>query len=143
MTQPGPEAGFRVHPIGRVERGEQAVRLRVFDQYADALVGLEGFSHLVLLWWFDRNDTPEGRSILQVHPCRDPGNPLTGVFACRSPYRPNLIGLDVCRTLSVDGPVICVDKTQALDGSPIVDLKPYMPNLDEAEEARLPDWLRR
>ena len=67
-----------------------------------------------------------------------------GVFACRSPYRPNLIALDVCKILSIDGLAIRIDKTHAFDETPILDLKPYIPNLDDPAErsaVRLPDWL--
>ena len=133
---------YTVWPIGTVDKSEDAVRLRVFEQYADALKGLGDFSHVCVLWWFHQNDTPENRAILQVRPRRNPNNPLTGVFACRSPYRPNLIALDVCRILAIEGTTVHIDKIMAFDGTPILDLKPYIPNLDApAEDIRLPAWL--
>ena len=143
MSNPWQDQAFQIHPVGVVERTDEAVRVRVFEPYADALEGLGDFSHVVVLWWFDRNESPEGRGVLQVRPRRDPSNPLTGVFACRAPYRPNLIAVDVCRILAIDGLVLHVDKTHAFDNTPIVDLKPYIPNLDEAHDVRLPDWVRR
>lgn len=138
------ETSYEVFPVGRVEKTDAVVRLRVFEEYADALRGLDAFSHVVVVWWFHENDTPENRRILQVRPRRNPQNPQTGVFACRSPYRPNLIAIDVCKILSIEGTVIVVDDIYAFDGSPILDLKPYIPNIDdpaEAKEVRLAEWL--
>ena len=111
-------------------------------QFAPALKGLEGFSHLWVFYWFHENDTPERRATLQVHPRRDPANPLTGVFACRAPERPNLIGFTACRIVKIKGNVVEVTGLDARDGSPIVDLKPYIPKGDSIPEATTPDWLK-
>ena len=73
-----------------------------------------------------------------VHPRGNKANPLTGVFATRSPFRPNLIGLSVCRIKSVDDAGITVDDIDAFDGSPIIDLKPYIPTIDSVPEASGP-----
>ena len=133
---------FKVQPVGRVEKKGGAARLRLFDKYAPGLKGLEGYSHAFVLYWFDRNDTPKKRSILQVHPRGNRDNPLTGVFACRAPVRPNLIALSLCKILSVEATVVRVEQIDAFDGSPILDIKPYIPQLDSvAEGVRLPDWL--
>ena len=136
-------ARFQLHPVGKVEREGKAARLRVDERYAKALKGLDGFSHVWVFWWFDRNDTPEKRGILQVHPRGNRKNPLTGVFACRSPVRPNLIALTLCKIRSVKGNVVEVEKIDAFDGTPILDLKPYVPSIDAPKEAPgLPDWLK-
>ncbi len=125
-----------------VKKPGEHTYLEIYPAYAPALKGLEGFSHLWVLYWFDKNDTPAQRQTLQVHPRRDPANPLTGVFACRSPERPNLIGFTACHIISVKGNVVEVEKLDARDGSPIVDLKPYIPDGDAISEARTPDWLK-
>lgn len=131
------------YPVGRVKREAKSVHLHIFERYADALKGLDGFSHVFVLYWFDRNDTPEKRSILQVHPRGNKRNPLTGVFACRAPVRPNLIALSLCRIISVKGDKVHIDKIDALNNSPILDLKPYIPQIDcISEGVRVPDWLR-
>jgi tRNA-Thr(GGU) m(6)t(6)A37 methyltransferase TsaA len=126
-----------------VEKKSGVVRLRISDRYVDALKGLEGFSHAFVLYWLDRNDTPKKRSILQVHPRGNTDNPLTGVFACRAPVRPNLIALTLCKILSVEGAAVRIEKIDAFDGSPILDIKPYIARIDGvARGVRLPDWLR-
>jgi tRNA-Thr(GGU) m(6)t(6)A37 methyltransferase TsaA len=137
-------SSFLIHPIGQVKREGESVHLRIFDQYRDALLGLDGYSHIFVLYWFDRNDVSEKRRILRVHPRGNQANPLTGIFACRAPVRPNLIGLTLCKVLSVADGIIQVDKIDALDGTPVVDIKPYIPAIDSAtEDLRIPAWLRQ
>jgi tRNA-Thr(GGU) m(6)t(6)A37 methyltransferase TsaA len=130
-------------PVGVVKQQGQRTLLEIQPEFAPALKGLEDFSHLWVFYWFHENDRPEGRATLQVHPRRDPANPLTGVFACRSPERPNLIGLTACRLVKVSGHVVEVADLDARDGSPILDLKPYIPEGDAIPGAVTPAWLKR
>jgi tRNA-Thr(GGU) m(6)t(6)A37 methyltransferase TsaA len=95
----------------------------------------------VVLFWFDQNDTAEKRRVLQVHPRKDPHNPLTGVFATHSPQRPNLIGLTVCKIISIHGGSIELEDIDALDGTPVMDLKCYIPGSVAEKDVRLPDWV--
>ena len=132
-----------LNPVGVVTKQGKRAFLEIYPEYAPALTGLEGFSHLWVFYWFHENDNPESRRTLQVHPRRDPANPLTGVFACRSPERPNLIGFTACRIVKVNGNVVEVADLDARDGSPILDLKPYIPDGDAIPEARTPAWLKR
>lgn len=133
---------FKVFPVGTVEKKEGTTCLKVADKYGEALKGLDGFSHVVVLYWLDQNDTPDKRSILQTRLERFSNKPLAGVFASRAPVRPNLIGLSVCRILSVDGNTVRVESIDAFDGTPIVDLKPHIPNVDSPSDVKLPDWWR-
>lgn len=133
---------YNVYPIGVVHNKDDDVRIEVYPQYEQALLGIEQFSHILVLYWFDENDTPEGRSILQVHPCGNPKNPLTGVFATHSPRRPNLIALTKCRIVSIEGTRITVDQIDAYDGSPVIDIKSYFPDEGAASDYRFPDWER-
>lgn len=96
-----------------------------------------------MIWWFDRNDTPEKRAILQVHPMGNRKNPLTGVFGTRSPVRPNLIALTLCKIVSVKENVIEIEKTDAFDGTPVLDIKPFISGYDSAEDTKIPEWLER
>jgi len=132
---------FHVYPVGKVRKTDDATFLEIFDQYQDAMKGLENYSHLYVMYWFHKNDTPEKRSILQVHPMGKKEIPLTGVFACRSPLRPNLIALSLCKMLALENNRIIIDKIDAFHDTPIIDIKPYIPALDTTSEAvRLPNW---
>ena len=142
MTSPVTEKTFVMHPIGVVQKSNDRVRIVLEEKYVPGLLGLDGFSHIQVLWWFDQNDTPEKRAILQVHPRGDMSNPLTGVFATRSPFRPNLIALTTCKIVGIEGNVIDVENVDAFDGTPVLDIKPYLPGLDSESDIRLPAWVK-
>ncbi len=106
----------------------------------DALRGLEGFSHLWLIWEFSANRRAAGEWQPTVRPPRMGGNAHMGVFATRSPFRPNPLGLSCVRLTSVeidtpDGPVIHVTGADLMDGTPIYDIKPYIRYADARPEA--------
>ena len=136
------EKTFTVRPIGVVKKAGERTTIVLEKKYEPGLLGLEGFSHVQVIWWFDKNDTPQKRSILQVHPRGDAKNPLTGVFATRSPVRPNLIALSLCKIVSVKDNVVEVEKIDAFDGTPVLDLKPYAPAMDSATGVKAPAWAK-
>jgi tRNA (adenine37-N6)-methyltransferase len=134
---------FEILPIGVVRKeGEATAWIDLAAQYEQGLLGLEHFSHITVLYWFDRNDTPESRRILRVHPRKNKANPLTGVFATHAPVRPNPIALTICKLLSVRGCRLHIETIDALDGSPVVDIKGYIPAKGEELEARVPAWVQ-
>lgn len=137
------DAFFKIYPVGKVRKDKSESGIEIFDRYQDALLGLDGWSHVNVLYWFDKNDQPQKRRILQVHPRGDDKNPLTGVFACRAPVRPNLIALSVCRILSVTDNRVIVDRIDAFDETPVLDLKPYIPPDAPTQDIRVPDWAQR
>jgi tRNA-Thr(GGU) m(6)t(6)A37 methyltransferase TsaA len=95
----------------------------VFERFVlDALDGLSAGDDVLVLTWLDRGD----RDVLQVHPRSDPSRPLQGVFTTRSPDRPNPIGLHRVDVLEVDGPRVRVRNLEAIDGTPVVDVKPVL-----------------
>ena len=118
-----PAKQFILHPVGKVVRKDGRTLLVIDKKYQDAMMGLEKFSHITVLYWFDRNDTPQKRAILQVHPQGNKNNPMRGVFATHSPVRPNLIAVTRCKLLSVKGNTIEIDRIDAFDNSPILDIK--------------------
>ncbi len=134
---------FHLQPVGQVKKQDDKILLEVKPQFVPALKGLADFSYLWVIYWLHDNDNPEARATLQVHPRRDPANPLTGVFACRAPERPNLIGLSACHIVKISGNVIEVAGLDARDGTPIIDLKPYIPKGDCLPEAIAPAWVKR
>jgi tRNA-Thr(GGU) m(6)t(6)A37 methyltransferase TsaA len=114
---------FNVYPIGQVEKKDGRTFIVLNKEYEAGLKGLEKHSYVHVVYWFDRNDTPEKRSILQVNPRGDKKNPLTGVFATHSPFRPNLLAISKCDIIGVKDNVIEIKDIDAFDGSPVLDLK--------------------
>ena len=135
-------APFEVFPVGVVSKMDGDTRIEIYARFEKALLGLDGFSHITVCYWFHQNDTAELRQTLQVHPRKNEQNPLTGVFATHSPARPNLLALSPCKILRIDGRFISIDEIDALDGSPVLDIKPYIP-IDKLEtsEIKLPAWV--
>jgi tRNA-Thr(GGU) m(6)t(6)A37 methyltransferase TsaA len=116
-------ATYQVSPIGWVRHADGKTFIEIEPRYQPALLGVEELEAIWVLYWFDRNDTPEQRSILQVHPRNNPDNPLRGVFATRAPLRPNLIALSRCRVLSVHDNIIEIDQIDAYPDTPVLDIK--------------------
>ena len=125
----GPESAavqgqsFTVYPIGKVLKKEGRSFIVLDERYLAGLKGLQKHSYVTVVYWFDKNDTPEKRAILQVHPRADKSNPLTGVFATHSPFRPNLIATSKCDIIEIRENVIEVEDIDAFDGTPVLDLK--------------------
>jgi tRNA-Thr(GGU) m(6)t(6)A37 methyltransferase TsaA len=135
------DTGFRLFAIGSIVNRENDCRLEVDARYADAFLGLEDFSHIDVFYWLQANDTAAGRAVLRVHPRGDDANPLTGVFATRSPLRPNPLAVSRCRILSIAGTTITIDRIDARDGSPLIDIKCHIPPQDDTQAIRLPEWV--
>ena len=132
---------YSIHPVGKVLKTRGKTVLQIFPAFRKGLLGLKGFSHVIVLYWFDRNDSPAKRAILRVHPRGDKRNPLRGVFATRSPVRPNLIGLSVCKIISVEPGRLIIEFIDAFDQTPIIDLKPYIPGTDYVPAATGPGFV--
>lgn len=96
--------------------------LEVYAWAAEALQGLAAGDEIIVITWFHQAD----RDVLRVHPRSDPGNPLTGVFATRSPDRPNPLGLHPVVIRGIDGTRLRIGPIEALDGTPVVDVKPVL-----------------
>jgi tRNA-Thr(GGU) m(6)t(6)A37 methyltransferase TsaA len=137
---PMPES-FQIFPVGAVRKKEKAVWIEIFDQYSEALLGLEGFSHIQVLFWFHKNDSAAKRKALRVHPRKDQNNPLSGVFATHSPRRPNPIGLTLCKVKSIEDLQIKIEDIDAFDGTPVIDIKCYIPSSVAQSDIRLAAWV--
>jgi len=130
--------------IGFVEAvsGDEST-IRIYPEYCDGLLGLEAYSHIIILYWMHLRDNEKHRRTLRVIPRRHEGAPLTGVFACRSPSRPNPIGLSVVELLRLEDCRLRVRGLDAFKDSPIIDIKPYLPRADSIPDARVPEWTLR
>ena len=127
---------YDIVPVGKVEspltdkatapkqghEGSPEATLVFEDRVLEALDGLAAGDRVLLLTWLDRAD----RDVLKVHPRSDPANPIQGVFNTRSPDRPNPIGLHQITIAGIDGNRMRVRDLEALDGTPIVDVKPLL-----------------
>ncbi|CAB3288513.1 TsaA-like domain-containing protein [Methanocaldococcus lauensis] len=121
---------FYLKPIGVVKQNENYTILEIFDEYIDGLEGLKEGNYIIILLWFHKNDDEEKRKILKVHPKKNLKNPLKGVFATRSPYRPNPIGKYTVKIHKINKNKIIIDKIDAYDKTPIIDIKIFSEELD-------------
>ncbi len=146
----GPELNLR--PIGRVVRGragrddgrrweQQTADIELDAAWEDGLDGIEAFSHVWIVWWVDRSGGPP--DALKVRPEGRPGMPLVGLFATRSPRRPNPVGITAVRLLERKGTRILVQGLDAFEGTPVLDIKPYLRRGDLIPDATDPEWLRQ
>ena len=129
--------------VGEVESTGEPSTIRIYEECCPALLGIEGYSHIFVLYWMHLRDDEDHRGTLQVTPPRHAGAPLTGVFACRSPSRPTPIGLTVVELKRVKGCMLEVSGLDALEGSPVLDIKPYSSRGDSYPGARSPGWSGR
>ncbi|MCD6530544.1 tRNA (N6-threonylcarbamoyladenosine(37)-N6)-methyltransferase TrmO [Candidatus Bathyarchaeota archaeon] len=135
---------IEVKPIGFVKRepklGDRA-KIVLAEELAEGLEGIEGFSHIYVIFWLHKVEDHE-RRVLKVHPRGIRDLPLVGVFATRSPMRPNPIGLTLVELVERRGNVLIVRGLDALDGTPVLDIKPFVSET-AGMESRLPDWFTR
>lgn len=113
--------------------------IEVFTAFAAGLRGIDGFSHLIVLTWLHLVP-PEDRTAIALPPAGDPAQPPVGIFALRVAGRPNPIGCSVVALLGIEGTLLRVRGLDAVDGTPVLDLKPYLPAYDSAPDAALPGW---
>jgi tRNA-Thr(GGU) m(6)t(6)A37 methyltransferase TsaA len=106
----------------------------------EALDNLDDFSHIVIIYWMHHSTGPAPK---KVRPKGKPGLPLMGVFATRSPDRPNPIGKTIARLRQRQGNVLIVEGLDAIDGTPVIDIKPYIPGLDSVDNAQVPLWMTK
>jgi tRNA-Thr(GGU) m(6)t(6)A37 methyltransferase TsaA len=134
------------HRNGDLEMGERGIEPRkmvselIIDPvFEEAMEGVEGFSHLTVVFWTGLRKTTE----LQVHPAGQMDIPLKGIFSTRSPARPNPLAITTVELLERKGNRLVVRGLDAIDGSMIVDIKPHLPGYDAPQRAELPDWMER
>jgi tRNA-Thr(GGU) m(6)t(6)A37 methyltransferase TsaA len=130
-----------VKEMGRRDWDQVVSQLIVRPDFADALEGLKEFSHLIVLFWFHLSPAGENAAH-KTHPQMRQDLPLVGVFATRSPVRPNPLGMAVVKLEGHIKNVLIVTGLDALDGTPILDIKPYLPG-DSVAKIEVPDWVHK
>jgi len=119
---------------------EDVISESVIDNsLSEALDGLEDFSHIIILYWMNR--LTAGTIKNKIHPHGEMDLPLVGLFATRSPRRPNSIGVTTVRLLERQGNILKVKGLDAIDGTPVIDIKPHLPGRDSLADAKVPQWL--
>jgi tRNA-Thr(GGU) m(6)t(6)A37 methyltransferase TsaA len=141
LTTGADVASYQVRPIGYVRRASGQTTLEIQEQFRPALKELEQFSHVQVLWWFSAFDDEMYRQVTQSEHAPYEA-PVLGVFACRSPVRPNPIALTTAELLGVnqDDGKVQIGNIDAFDGTPILDLKAYVPSCDRVKDVRVPQW---
>jgi tRNA-Thr(GGU) m(6)t(6)A37 methyltransferase TsaA len=145
-----PREPVSVRPIGIVRNNVKQPRMDgwaevrsdiiVRDELGPALDGIEGYSHVIVVFAFHK--VPESEQVLRVTPRGDARIPEQGVLATRSQLRPSLIGVSVVKQLRRRHNILRVEGLDAIDGTPVLDIKPYFPNYDAVPAAGIPDWAR-
>lgn len=129
-----------IDSLNRADAGAGISEIIIYEQFAPALDCIEGFSDLLIFYWMDKL-FPHERSIMKVHPQGREDMPLVGVFACRSPARPNPIGVTRVKLIERYDNLLKVSGLDAATGSPVIDIKPYLPETDLTGKVVLPDWV--
>lgn len=150
MSPRSARSSIHLAPIGVIENefiesvppGWESVSHRlVFDpEWTPALDGIEAFSHIYVLFWLSQIRPPIRT---RVHPRDRLDMPEVGIFATRTPRRPNQIGLQVCELVAREGNILVVRRLDALNGTPLLDVKPYLPEGDAWPHARVAEWVTR
>ena len=141
-----------IKPIGIVKNSitkpghnswkEVISEIEVDNRYEQALDQLDDFSHIIVLFWMNKVPSEKPASF-KIHPRRRKDLPLVGVFASRSPVRPNPIGVTVVRLLKRTNNILSVQGLDAIDGTPVIDIKPFIPENDSTPESKTPAWVKK
>ncbi len=148
------EFEMELKPIGRVRNGVAKTlrpehdwkgvisEIAIEPALAEGLEGLENYSHVIVIFWAHKA-TDKSKMALRVRYRGDPSLPEVGIFASRSLFRPNPLGIKVARLLERNGNVLRLEGLDALDGTPVLDIKPFIPRNDAPADAAVPDWSGR
>ncbi len=127
--------------VARVDWSRARSEVRLRDGLGAALLGLADYSHVIVIGWLDR--IPEElRERTRAYPGGDDRYPLQGALALRGGARPNPVSVTVCRLLGIDGDTLRLEGLDLIDGTPVLDVKPYIAHYDAAPKATLPKWAR-
>ncbi|MFA4872030.1 MAG: tRNA (N6-threonylcarbamoyladenosine(37)-N6)-methyltransferase TrmO [Patescibacteria group bacterium] len=140
---------IHLKPIGFVKNNIKEPRFGNFadeiseiivdEKFTEALDGLDDYSHVIIVYWMDEVKD----YVIKHRPQGNPDVPIVGIFACRCPRRPNPIAITTVKLIGREGNKIKVKGLDILDGTPIIDIKPYWPQYDKVENAKIPDWVNK
>src|SRR3989344_5026454 len=140
---------IKINPIGFVKNNVKEPRFGDFanevseiiidEKFADALEGIENYSHVIIVFWMDKVK----EHVIKHRPQGNPNVPIVGIFACRCPARPNPIAITTVKLLERRENKIFVKGLDILDGTPVIDIKPYWPQYDKVENGKVPSWVNK
>lgn len=141
---------INIKPIGIVKNDVKEPRFGSFadnvseiivdEKFTDALNGIAEYSHVIIVYWMDKVK----ESVITHRPQGNPEVPIVGIFSCRCPQRPNPIAITTVKLLGRKGNKIEVEGLDIIDGTPIIDIKPYWPVYDEITgDWKIPDWVNK
>ena len=118
---------------------EEISEIIVDKKLTKALNGIDDYSHVIIVYWMDKVK----EKFITHRPQGNPDVPIVGIFSCRCPQRPNPIANTTVRLIEHKGNVIKVKGLDILDGTPIIDIKPYWPHYDRVVDGKIPDWVKK
>ncbi len=119
--------------------GDEVSEIIVDEKFTEALNGIDDYSHVIIVYWMDKVKD----SVITHRPQGNPNVPVVGIFSCRCPQRPNPIAITTVKLIEHEGNKIKVKGLDILDGTPIIDIKPYWPQYDKVEDGKIPDWVNK
>jgi tRNA-Thr(GGU) m(6)t(6)A37 methyltransferase TsaA len=125
---------------GRQDAKDIVAEIVLDPALAEGLDDMDEFSHIIVIYYMHKSRKP---APMKVHPRFRTDNIPVGVFASRSPDRPNALGKTTVRLLGREGNILKVRGLDAIDGTPVIDIKPYIPGIDAVDGARVPRWMTR
>lgn len=138
-----------INPLGRAKNSvdkptlpgwkELITEIIINDDYAKGLDGIDEYSHIIVVYWMDK----EKECHLRHHPQGRSDVPFGGIFACRCPQRPNPIAMSTVKLISREHNVLNVKGLDILNNTPILDIKPYWPQYDEVNNSKVPSWVEK
>ena len=146
MTDELPEINLKAIGVVRSEIKQPTKRqaadvvseIVIDSSLTESLDNLDEFSHIIVLYWIHKSRQPAPK---KVRPMGNPEHDLMGVFATRSPDRPNPVGKATVRLLERRKNILIVKGLDAIDGTPVIDIKPYIPGYDSVDNAQAPSWM--
>ncbi len=140
---------INLKPIGSVKNNIKKLRFGNFanevseiivnKKFTKALTGIEEYSHIIIVYWMDKVKD----YIITHRPQANPNVPIVGIFSCRCPQRPNPIGVTTVKLIGRRGNKLKVKGLDILDGTPIIDIKPYWPQYDKVVDGKIPSWVNK
>lgn len=133
---------MQLKEIGKINVEGKDMFLQINNEYVKGLQGLEDFSHIDVIWWFDKCYNNKNRGVTEVNQPYKKAPQKLGVFSTRSPQRPNPIALSITEITHIDYDKgrIYITYIDAMNNSKILDIKPYTPSIDRVEKPNVPNW---